>query len=76
MEQINEWQNRPIRCEKGIRLEDNGHEGVTVWVGVEKFDGVDEVPYPDAKQLIRTAVARWEEETELRNKEETEVKGK
>ena len=61
---------------RGIRLIDNGHEGVTVWVGVEKFASVDEVPYPDAKQLIRTAVAHWEEETELRNKEEAEAKGR
>ena len=46
---------------RGIRLVDDGHQGVIVWVGVEKFLGVDQVPYPDVQELIRTAVARWEE---------------
>lgn len=46
---------------RGIRLVDDGHQGVIVWVGVEKFPGVDQVPYPEVQELIRTAVARWEE---------------
>lgn len=45
----------------GISLVDNGHEGVVVWVGLEKFNGVDAVPYPEVQQLIRSAVAKWEE---------------
>jgi hypothetical protein len=53
---------------RAIHLTDNGHEGVLVWVGLEKFNGVDEVPYPEVQQLIRAAVAKWEEQTEARNK--------
>lgn len=49
---------------KGLRLEDNGHQGVVVWVGIERYDGVDAVPYPDAQKLIKEAVARWEEDSE------------
>ena len=45
---------------RGIHLEDNGHEGVTVLVGMERFNGVDAVPYPEVQQLIHKAVARWE----------------
>jgi hypothetical protein len=54
---------------RDIHLEDNGHEGVTVWVGLEKFSGVDAVPYPDVQRLIRTAVSNWENDIEKKNKE-------
>jgi hypothetical protein len=59
--------NSPEKA-RGIHLMDNGHEGVLVWVGIEKFNGVDEVPYPEVQDLIRTAVAKWEEETEAHNR--------
>lgn len=51
-----------------IRLTDNGHEGVTVWVGMDHYNGVDAVPLPEVQQLIRSAVARWEEETDKQMK--------
>ena len=68
VEQINDYleelvANSPEKA-RAIRLMDNGHEGVTVWVGLEKFNGVDAVPYPEVQELIRAAVARWEEEAE------------
>jgi hypothetical protein len=71
-EQINEIleevvANSPEK-NRGIHLVDNGHEGVIVWVGLEKFNGVNEVPYPEVQALIRTAVARWEEEADAMNK--------
>lgn len=53
----------PIK-EKGIRLIENDHQGVDVWIGLEKFDGIDAIPYPDVQQLIREAVAQWEREME------------
>lgn len=53
----------PIK-EKGIKLIENDHHGVDVWIGLEKFDGIDAIPYPDVQQLIREAVARWEREME------------
>jgi hypothetical protein len=46
--------------ERSVRLIDNGHQGVIVWVGMEKFSSVDEVPYPEVQGLIKTAVERWE----------------
>jgi hypothetical protein len=45
---------------RDIRLEDNGHQGVIVWVGIEHFDGVDGVPFPEVRDYIKQAVARWE----------------
>lgn len=51
-------------AQKAVHLADNGHEGVTVWVGAENFEGIDVIPYDEVKQLIKAAVAKWEEETE------------
>lgn len=72
VEQINEViiklaENGPHQTQN-VHLEEDGQQGVKVWVGLEQFDGVDEVPYPEVKQLIKAAVAKWEEETELKDK--------
>lgn len=56
-------EGNPLK-EKGIRLIENSHQGVDVWIGLEKFDGIDAIPYPEVQQLIRQAVAQWEKETE------------
>ena len=65
VEQINDILTEVVanspESKRGIRLMDDGHQGVLVWVGLEKFNGVDQVPYPEVQQLIRTAVARWED---------------
>jgi hypothetical protein len=57
----------PIK-EKGIKLIENSNQGVDVWIGLEKFDGIDAIPYPDVQQLIREAVAQWEREMEAGKK--------
>ena len=56
-------ENSPLK-EKGIKLIENNTQGVDVWVGLEKFDGIDAIPYPEVQQLIRQAVTLWEKETE------------
>ena len=48
--------------EKGIKLIEREDHGVDVWIGMEKFDGVEAIPYPEAKQLIKAAAAKWEKE--------------
>ncbi len=52
-------EGNPLK-EKGIKLIENSHQGVDVWIGTEKFDGIDAIPYPEVQQLIREAVAQWE----------------
>ena len=52
-------EGHPLK-EKGIKLIENSHQGVDVWIGTEKFDGIDAIPYPEVQQLIREAVAQWE----------------
>lgn len=72
VEQINEVikklaENGPHQTQN-VHLEEDGQQGVKVWVGLEQFAGVEEVPYLEVKQLIKAAVAKWEEETELKDK--------
>lgn len=60
-------EGNPLK-EKGIKLIENSHQGVDVWIGLEKFEGIDAIPYPDVQQLIRQAVAQWESESEAAKK--------
>ena len=60
-------QTSPLR-EKGIKLIERPDHGVDVWYGMEKFDGIEAIPYPDVKALIKTAAARWERESSAQNK--------
>lgn len=47
--------------EKGIRLQESIQGGVLVWVGMEKFKSIDDVPDNEIKKAIRAAIAEWEE---------------
>jgi hypothetical protein len=60
-------QTSPLR-EKGIKLIEREDHGVDVWFGMEKFDGIEAIPYPEVKALIKTAAARWEREASAQNK--------
>jgi len=46
--------------DRGIRLQESSQGGVLVWVGIEKFEGVDEVTDPEIKAVIRAAITEWE----------------
>jgi len=46
--------------EVGLRVVEDRREGVVVWLGFDRYVGIDQVPDPAAKDLIRQAVARWE----------------
>ena len=56
-------EDSPLK-DKGIKLIENQNQGVDVWVGTEKFEGIDAIPYPEVQQLIRKAVLLWEKKTE------------
>jgi hypothetical protein len=47
-------------AEKGIRLQESPEGGVLVWVGVEKYGGIDDVPDAQIKTALRAAIAEWE----------------
>lgn len=45
---------------RGIRLVEEPHHGVVVWVGLERYGSVEEVPDEGIRALIQEAVRRWE----------------
>jgi hypothetical protein len=44
----------------GIRLQESPEGGVLVWVGVSKYEGIDEVPNEEIKAALRAAITEWE----------------
>ena len=46
--------------QRGIRLAELPDKSMAVWVGLEKYTGVDAVPDEEIKELIRLCVAEWE----------------
>ena len=48
-------------AEKGIRLQESPEGGVLVWVGMDRFEGVEAVPDEQIKAAIRKAIAAWED---------------
>jgi hypothetical protein len=48
----------PLR-DKGIRLTDSPDRGLLVWVGLEKYVGIDAIPDEQVKAVLREAVDEW-----------------
>jgi hypothetical protein len=46
--------------ERGVRLQESPEGGVIVWVGMSKYDGIDDVPDDQIKAAIRFAITTWE----------------
>ncbi len=47
-------------AKRGIRLQESPQGGVEVYVGLQKFDAVDDVPDDVVRNIIRTAIMEWE----------------
>jgi hypothetical protein len=47
--------------ERGIFLTQSPEGGVNVYVGLTRYNGVDDVPDPEIKAAIRAAIAEWED---------------
>ena len=45
---------------RGVRLMELPEKGMVVMVGLDQYEGVDEVPDPQIQAVIRSAVAEWE----------------
>jgi hypothetical protein len=45
---------------KGVRLQESLEGGVLVWVGLEKYEGIEDVPDEQVKAALKGAVAEWE----------------
>lgn len=46
--------------ERGVFLAESPAGGVTVYVGLTKYTGVEDVPDPEIKAAIRAAITEWE----------------
>jgi hypothetical protein len=47
-------------ADKGVRLQESLEGGVLVWVGINKYEGIDDVPDEQIKAAIRAAITEWE----------------
>lgn len=45
---------------QGIRLQESLEGSVIVWVGVDKYEGVEDVPDEQIKTVLHAAIAEWE----------------
>jgi hypothetical protein len=45
---------------RGIRLQEAPTGGAAVWIGLQRYDGIEAVPEPEVRDAIRQAVAEWE----------------
>jgi len=48
-------------ADKGVRLQESLEGGVLVWVGINKYESIDDVPDEQIKVAIRAAIAEWED---------------
>lgn len=44
----------------GIRLQDSPQGGLEVYIGLQKYETIDDVPDVNIKSIIREAIAEWE----------------
>ncbi len=52
------------RLQHSVKISQDLREGIIVWLDGGRYVGVDEVPDPDVKKLIRAAAAEWERRSE------------
>ena len=53
----------PLR-QHGVRIADTPKGGLAVWVGLDQYDGVNDVPDEDVRTLLKAAVDVWKKQTE------------
>ena len=54
--------------EKSIRLVDEPTHGVIVWIGLQHFEGINNVPDLEVRTIIQAAVREWEKRSEVKPK--------
>lgn len=64
VEQINELLQTHIMntslASRGVTLLESPTGGVNVYIGIDKYEGIDSVPDEEVKAAIRAAIAEWE----------------
>jgi hypothetical protein len=68
VEQVNKILQEKIEAANmqkwAIRLIEAPNKGMVVWVGMERYEWIDEVPYKRVRDIIHESVAEWERRTE------------
>lgn len=49
--------------EKGIQLMENQNQEIRIWVGLNSYNAIEEVPNPEIRALIIESVEDWENST-------------
>jgi hypothetical protein len=52
-------ENTPL-AKQGISMRDSPDGGLLVWVGLQQYNSIDEVPDQGVRQLLRESVEEWE----------------
>jgi hypothetical protein len=47
-----------------IRLKESHQQGMVVMVGMDQYDGIDDVPFEQVRKIIRESVSEWEHRAE------------
>ncbi|RQV99250.1 hypothetical protein EH221_00495 [bacterium] len=67
MEQIDEILQAKLAASpienRAIRLIEEENQGVSVWVGLTRYNSIDEVEDEEAFKIIQSAVAEWEKQS-------------
>jgi hypothetical protein len=51
--------NTPL-ASRGVSLMESVTGGVNVYIGVQRYEGIDDVPDEEIKAAIREAISEWE----------------
>jgi hypothetical protein len=52
-------ENTPL-AKRGISMRDSPDGGLLVWVGLQQYSGIDDVPDLEIRQILRESVEEWE----------------
>jgi hypothetical protein len=47
--------------ERGIHLMENQNQEIRIWVGLESYDMIEDIPDADVRAIINSAVKEWED---------------
>lgn len=61
---LQELVSRSAFSQRSVKITQDVREGIVVWLDGGRYPGMDSVPDPDIKNMIRAAAAEWERRSE------------
>jgi hypothetical protein len=65
---LQEMLNESEYKNQAIRLREDIGKGVVVMVGLEQYEGIEAVPDPEIRSMIRSAVSEWESRSSVQDR--------